>query len=75
MVAPKGAVFDELRLIYALGFFLGILGQKYSLDVRKNTSLCDCDTGQKFVQLLVITDSQLKVTGNDPDCHQAASAQ
>ncbi|CAH3150688.1 unnamed protein product, partial [Pocillopora meandrina] len=38
---------------------------KYSLDVRKNTSLCDCDTGQKFIQLLVITDSQLKVTGND----------
>ena len=48
-----------------LGFLLGLLGQKYSLDVGKNTSLCDGDTGKKFVQLLVVTDSQLKVTGND----------
>ena len=48
-----------------LGFLLGLLGQKYSLDVGKNTSLCDGDTGKKFVQLLVVTDSQLKVTGNN----------
>ena len=48
-----------------LGFLLGLLGQKYGLDVGKNTSLCDGDTGKKFVQLLVVTDSQLKVTGNN----------
>ena len=48
-----------------LRFLLCLLGQKYSLDVGKNTSLCDGDTGEQFVQLLVITDSQLKVTRND----------
>jgi len=45
--------------------FLGLLGQKNGLDVRQNTTLSDGDTGQQFVQLLVVADGQLKVTWND----------
>ena len=39
----------ESKLILSFGFLLGLLGQKYSLDVGKNTSLCDGDTGEQFV--------------------------
>ena len=45
---------------------LGLLGQKHSLDVGQHTSLGDGHTGQKLVQLLVVTDGQLKMTGDDP---------
>ena len=45
---------------------LGFLGQKHGLDVRQHTSLGDGDTGQKFVQFLVVADGQLQVTGDDP---------
>ena len=45
---------------------LGLLGQKHSLDVGQHTTLGDGDAGQKFVQLLVVADGQLKVTGDDP---------
>ena len=58
-------VCEPKLIILSFGFLLGLLGQKHSLDVGKNTSLCDGDTGKQFVQLLVITDSQLKVTGDD----------
>ncbi|CAH3116519.1 unnamed protein product [Pocillopora meandrina] len=54
---------DEIGLGFR--FLLGLLGQEYCLDVRKNASLCDGDTGEQFVQLFVITDSKLKVTRND----------
>jgi hypothetical protein len=45
---------------------LGLLGQKDSLDVGQDTSLGNGDTAEKLVQLLVITDGQLQVTGDDP---------
>lgn len=45
---------------------LGLLGQKHSLDVGEYTTLGDGDSREKLVQLLVITDSQLKMTGDDP---------
>ena len=45
---------------------LGLLGQEHSLDVWQHTSLGNGDPRQKLVQLLVIADGQLKVTGNDP---------
>ena len=47
------------------GLGLGLLGQKHSLDVGQHTSLGDGDTGQKLVQLLVVPDGQLQVTGDD----------
>mgnify|MGYP005725321549 CR=1 FL=1 len=45
---------------------LGLLGQKYSLDVRQNSTLGDGYAGEQFVELLIVTDGELKMTGNDP---------
>ena len=42
------------------------LGQKDGLDVRQDTSLGNCDTGQEFVELFIVTDGKLKMTGNVP---------
>ena len=47
------------------GLGLGLLGQKHSLDVGQDTTLGDGHAGQKLVQLLVVADGQLKVTGDD----------
>ncbi|CAH3022891.1 unnamed protein product [Porites evermanni] len=46
-------------------FLLSLFGQKNSLNVRKDSSLSDGNTSEKLVQLFVITDGQLKVTGDD----------
>ena len=43
-----------------------LLGEEYSLDVGKYTTLGDGHTGEKFVQFLVIADGQLKVSWDDP---------
>ena len=48
------------------GFLLGLLGQKYCLDVRQDTSSSNGDSTEKFVQLLVVSDSQLQVPWDDP---------
>ena len=48
------------------GLGLRLLGQKHSLDVGQHTTLGDGDAGQKLVQLLVVADGELKVTGDDP---------
>ena len=45
---------------------LRLLGQEHSLDVGEDTTLGNGDSGQKLVQLLVITDGELKMTGDDP---------
>ena len=50
---------------YLLGL-LGLLGQKYGLDVGQYTTLGDGHAGEQFVQLLVVTDGQLQVTRDDP---------
>ena len=50
---------------FAGGLGLRLLGQKHSLDVGQHTTLGDGHTGQKLVQLLVVADGQLKVTGDD----------
>ena len=49
-----------------LAGLLGLLGQENSLDVGKYTTLGDGYTSQQFVQLLVVTHGQLKMTGDDP---------
>ena len=49
-----------------LGLLLSLLGQKHSLDVGQDTTLGNGDTRQELVQLLVIADGQLQVTGDDP---------
>ena len=47
------------------GLALGLLGQEDSLDVGEHTTLCDGHAGEQFVQLLVVADGQLEMTGND----------
>merc|ERR1739838_731787 len=50
----------------SFGSLLRLLGQKNSLDVGEDSTLGDGDSSKQLVQLLVITDGQLKVTGDDP---------
>ena len=55
---------DDLGLAtWSLG--LRLLGQKNGLDVGEYTTLSDGDTGQQFVQLLVVADGELQMTGDD----------
>lgn len=52
-----------------MGLSLGLLrllGQEDGLDVGEDSTLGNGDTGQKLVQLLVVPDGQLEVTGDDP---------
>ena len=65
-MALKKAVGVVNSSSYSLLGFLGLLGEKYRLDVGQYTTLGDGDTGQKLVQLFVVTDSELKMTGDDP---------
>ena len=44
---------------------LGFLGEEYSLDVGEYTTLGNGDTGEELVQLFVIADGELKMTGDD----------
>ena len=46
--------------------FLGLLGEEDGLDVGQDTSLGNGDSGQELVQLLVVSDGELEVTGDDP---------
>ena len=45
---------------------LGLFWQKNRLDVGQYTALCDGDAREELVQLLVVADGQLQVTGDDP---------
>ena len=42
-----------------------LLWQKDGLDVRQNTALGNGDTRQQLVQLLVVADGELEVSGDD----------
>ena len=48
-----------------LGLGVGLLGEENGLDVWQHTTLGDGDSCQQFVQLLVVTDGELEVTGDD----------
>ncbi|KAG7224902.1 hypothetical protein INR49_014818, partial [Caranx melampygus] len=58
---------SELLLdsLLGLGGLLCLLGQKNSLDVGQHTTLGDGDSTQQLVELLVVADGQLQVTGDD----------
>ena len=45
---------------------LGLLGEEDSLDVGEDTTLGNGDSGEKFVQLFVVTDGELKMSRDDP---------
>ena len=57
-----------VTLVYYLLAFAAarLLGQEDGVDARKNPSLGDGDSGQQLVELLVVPDSELKVTRVDP---------
>ena len=60
-------VCKRLKLVNCLGLgLLRLLGEEDSLDVGENTTLSNGDTAEQLVQLLVVADSQLEVTGDDP---------
>ena len=65
MVALKRACW-LVRWRRDLGLLLGLLGEEDGLDVGQDTSLGDGDTGQEFVQLLVVPDGELKMSWDDP---------
>ena len=44
---------------------LGLLGQQDCLDVGQDTTLGNGHTGEQLVELLVVADGQLQVTGDD----------
>ena len=48
-----------------LGGLVRLLREKNSLDVGENSTLGDGDTSKQFVQLFIIPDGKLKVTGDD----------
>ena len=60
-VALKRAVFCILCLID----LSGLLGEKNSLNVGKDSSLGDGDTSKKFVQLLIVSNGQLEMSGDN----------
>ena len=44
---------------------LGLLGEKDGLDVGEDTTLSDGNSGEKLVQLLVVADGELEMSGDD----------
>lgn len=59
---------------WIIGLVLGILRQKCSLDVQKNTALSNGDTWQQFVQLLVTTNDKMQATLIDPTLLRVTSS-
>lgn len=43
----------------------GSMDERTLVNVWQDTTLCDCDVSQELVQLLVVADGELKMTGND----------
>ena len=57
----------KLRLLSykSVGGFFSFLVQQNDLDVGQDTSFGNGDTSQEFVQLFIVADGKLKMTGND----------
>lgn len=65
---PEKGRFKILRVVVfgeKLSLLLGLLGQEDGLNVGQHTTLGDSDTGQQFVQFLVVPDCQLQMSGDD----------
>ena len=52
---------DELKYLV----LLALLGEKDGVDVRENTTAGDGDVAEKTVELLVVADGELDVSGDD----------
>ena len=66
MVALKRAGCFQVLGSDLLGSLVRLLGQEHGLDVGEDSALGDGDSGEQLVQLLVVPDGQLEVTGDDP---------
>ena len=66
VVLKKTDCFFSEAVIDLLGGLVRLLGQEDSLDVGQDSTLGDGDSGQKLVQLLVVPDGKLEMTGDDP---------
>ena len=42
-----------------------LFGQEHSVDVRENTTGCDCGSAKELVELFVVADGKLNVAGSD----------
>ena len=68
-VALKRTVFFQVQVTrpkIGLSLLLSLLGEEDSLDVGEDTTLGNGDSSQQLVQLLIVADSQLQVTWDDP---------
>merc|ERR1712062_80944 len=54
-----------MQINFLFGSFFGLFGEKNSLDVGQNSTLGNGHSSQKLVQLFIIADGQLQVTGNN----------
>ena len=54
---------NNMKALYLLR--LGLLGKEHSLNVWQHATLCNGDSGEKLIELLVVTDGQLQVTWDD----------
>ena len=66
MVFKKTDCLESGAVSDLLGGLVRLLGQEDSLDVGQDSTLGDGDSGKQLVQLLVIPDGQLEMTGDDP---------
>ena len=66
IVAPKWSLVVGRERISRDLLFLSLLGQKYSLDVGQDTTLGNSYTREELVQLFVVADGKLQMTGDDP---------
>src|SRR5690242_9353158 len=58
-------VVPALHLLGGGATLLGLLGQEGVMDVGEDTALGDGDVSEQLVQLLVVADGELQVSGND----------
>ena len=66
MVLKKTDCFKSVAVSDLLGGLVRLLGQEDSLDVGQDSTLGDGDSGKQLVQLLVVPDGELEMTGDDP---------
>ena len=62
---PPGADSEESWTLRVLVLSLLLLGEKDGVDVRENSSLGDGDVSEELVQLFVVSDGELNVSGGD----------
>ena len=66
MVLKKTDCLESVAVSDLLGGLVRLLGQEDSLDVGEDSTLGDGDSGKQLVQLLVVPDGELEMTGDDP---------